>query len=505
MYVTVFLITFIVTYFVHKIYSFRQKIKWADNLPGRKDWFFYNLIFKVQGASPTERARYAIEIVREYPRFCAYFLFPKVCLHVNHPELIKQVLTNPDCIAKTSIYKLSGWGNGLGTAPPDRWRVSRKHINPALGTKSLLTFIPIFDEASQNFVKKLKPNLGKEPFDLFKYSVLVTLDTICATSFGVKVNALEKNISFNEHLEKMHEIIFKRVMFLPLQKDWIFKWTKLYKEDKIAREECYRFGKELVEERKKILAKEREALENSNNNNEIEEAKKDKPVIFLDHLMFTPKSDGTFFPKDEVKDHINTMISAGNETTALAVSHATLFMAIHQHVQDKLVEELKSVFPTRPLDITYEKIQKLTYLDMVIKETLRLCPSVANLARRNMKEIVLDGHRIKPWTDIQISLIGTMRGPEWDPNPNDFDPDRFLPENVAKRHNYAWMAFSIGIRNCIGYKYAMMSLKIMLIHLMTNYKFTTKVKWDEIYPAIDLHGHINVKHMVSIEDRKLYD
>lgn len=245
----------------------------------------------------------------------------------------------------------------------------------------------------------------------------------------------------------MHAILMTRVMTLPLKFDWFFRWTKLYKEDVLARSECERFGKELVLERKKILAKERQ---NRENNNEIEEEVKNKPVIFLDHLLNTPRSDGTYFPKNEVKDNINTMISAGNETTALAVSHATLFMAIHQNVQDKLVTELKSVFPEPPLTITYEKLCQLSYMDMVIKETLRLCPSVPNFARMTTQEIELDGIKIPPGTEMHISSMAVHRGPEWDPNPTDFDPDRFLPENVAKRHTYAWMAFSIGIRNCIG-------------------------------------------------------
>lgn len=244
----------------------------------------------------------------------------------------------------------------------------------------------------------------------------------------------------------MHEILMTRVMSVPLKFDWYFRWTKYYKEDVLARTECERFGKELVIERKKILAKEKE---NRENNNEIEEPK-NRPVIFLDHLINTPRSDGTYFPKNEIKDNINTMISAGNETTALAVSHATLFMAVHQHVQDKLVEELKSVFPEPSLEITYEKLGKLSYLDMVIKETLRLCPSVPNFARTNSHEIELDGHKIPPGTEMHMASLGVHRGPEWDPNPEVFDPDRFLPENVAKRHTYAWMAFSIGTRNCIG-------------------------------------------------------
>lgn len=127
----------------------------------------------------SERSQLVIENTRIYPRFCGYLFFNRVVLHVNHPELIKQVLTSPYCLEKSSEYKFAGWGLGLGTAPADVWKVSRKHINPALGTKSLLSFIPIFNECSEDFARSLKPNLGKGPFNLFKYSVLTTLDSIC--------------------------------------------------------------------------------------------------------------------------------------------------------------------------------------------------------------------------------------------------------------------------------------------------------------------------------------
>lgn len=133
-----------------------------------------------------ERAQFVIENTRMYPRFCAYLYFNRVCLHVNHPDLVKQVLSSPYCLEKTGEYRFAGWGLGLGTAPPHVWRVSRKHINPALGTKSLLTFIPIFDECSRDFVNSMKPQLGKGAFNLFKYSVLVTLDSICGELCGIK-------------------------------------------------------------------------------------------------------------------------------------------------------------------------------------------------------------------------------------------------------------------------------------------------------------------------------
>lgn len=141
----------------------------------------------------------------------------------------------------------------------------------------------------------------------------------------------------------------------------------------------------------------------------------------------------------------------GNETTALAVSYAILFMAIHPDVQNRVVEELQQVFYAKDIPIDYEAISQLTYLEMVIKETLRLCPSVPTMARELEEEMIINGHRVPKGSEIIISAYAThRREQDWGPNNETFDPDRFLPENVAARHRYCYLPFSVGSRNCIG-------------------------------------------------------
>lgn len=103
----------------------------------------------------------------------------------------------------------------------------------------------------------------------------------------------------------MHDILYRRILTFPYRFNWIFRMTKYYQEDKHARSELERFGKELVVERKSILAQQK--IKDDNNNSDTNEK---RPVIFLDHLMFNPTSDGKILPKDEIKDNINTMISA---------------------------------------------------------------------------------------------------------------------------------------------------------------------------------------------------
>lgn len=120
-------------------------------------------------------------------------------------------------------------------------------------------------------------------------------------------------------------------------------------------------------------------------------------------------------------------------------------------MQDKAVQEMKEVFPTADTEIDYERIQSLTYLEMVIKETLRLCPSVPVIARKTLDDIELDGVVVPKGVDIIVNLFALHRRYEnWGPDSKMFDPERFLPKNVAARHPYCYMPFSTGVRNCIG-------------------------------------------------------
>lgn len=182
-----------------------------------------------------------------------------------------------------------------------------------------------------------------------------------------------------------------------------------------------------------------------------------------------------------------------------------LFLAIHQHVQQHVVEEMQQVFYDESVDVSYETLSHLTYTEMVIKETLRLCPSVGQMGRELQEDMIIDGHRIPKGTEVISSIFALHhREDVWGPDAETFDPDRFLPANLATRHQYAWIPFSVGTRNCIGYRYAMVSLKVMMVHLLRRYKFNTTLKWSDIRWELDVHLHLTTPYFVSIEPRDFY-
>lgn len=119
--------------------------------------------------------------------------------------------------------------------------------------------------------------------------------------------------------------------------------------------------------------------------------------------------------------------------------------------QDKIFEELKTVFGDDNRDPTYADLQEMRYLECCIKESLRLYPSVPKITRQVGEEIRLkNGLVIPKHCSLLIMIFEMHRRSDLFPNPEKFDPDRFLPENTIERHPYSYIPFSAGLRNCIG-------------------------------------------------------
>ena len=185
------------------------------------------------------------------------------------------------------------------------------------------------------------------------------------------------------------------------------------------------------------------------------------------------------------------------------MSGILLMLALHQDVQDKVFHELQDVFDSVDQETENEMLNKLPYLDLVIKESLRLLPVGPILGRESTKEIELESCTIPAGVMILLNMFDVQRNPKyWGDDAHVFNPDRFLPENFSKIHPYAYAPFSKGPRNCIGMKYGMNVMKIALSHILRNFKITTNLKFDELDYKVAVTLRVVQNYMIKVEKRK---
>ncbi len=164
-------------------------------------------------------------------------------------------------------------------------------------------------------------------------------------------------------------------------------------------------------------------------------------------------------------------VIAGYETTSTALSYISYVLATHPHEQQKLQEHIDSHFnPLTENDMpSYDTISQMDYLDMFIRETLRMYPIAPIVVNRQSTEEfhIKNIGQIPAGTRIAVDMYSLHFDADlWGP----VDPHTFYPERFAtKRHPMAWIPFGAGPRNCVGMRFALMELKMALVRLLKTY------------------------------------
>ncbi|KAK3089747.1 hypothetical protein FSP39_006170 [Pinctada imbricata] len=154
-------------------------------------------------------------------------------------------------------------------------------------------------------------------------------------------------------------------------------------------------------------------------------------------------------------------------------------LAMNPECQEKCIEEVDRVLGKGKPD--YDNVLKMEYLDNCMNETLRI-QGPASLTNRHVEEdSVVAGYKIPKDTALNISIYAVHHNPEYWPNPEKFDPDRFTPEEKAKRHPYAFLPFGHGPRNCIGMRLAYLEAKAAIASILQKYRLKRCEETEVIY------------------------
>ena len=163
----------------------------------------------------------------------------------------------------------------------------------------------------------------------------------------------------------------------------------------------------------------------------------------------------------------------GLETTALALTFVSYFLARNPEIQETLYSKVKSSSLAQSAgSLNYEMLFELKYLDAVINETLRILGPVPMLIRSSSSDFTLsNGITVDAKRIVLIPLQAMPKNELYFPEPEKFDPSRFLSENKDQLDPGSFNPFSNGPRNCIGMRFALLELKLTIAEMILKYKF----------------------------------
>ncbi|XP_071631439.1 cytochrome P450 4g15-like isoform X2 [Temnothorax longispinosus] len=444
----------------------------------------------------------AIELYEKYGSTGGVYFGTKTVAFISDPRDIEIILSSSTHIDKSEEYKFfKPWlGDGLLITKGDKWRRHRKVIAPTFHMNILKTFVPLFYENSIDLVNRLRYKVGKE-FDCHDYLSAVTVDILTETAMGVKKEKRQKTgYEYAMAVMKLSDIIHRRHYNILLRYDMLFKYSKLAKvQEKLLRivhtltehvikEKAKDFEEKLVKDQQVKEVQNVKPMEKSNPTENTEHAKnkaanymhyvrdnldendvgEKKRHAFLE-MMFELKKNGQM-TDEEIWEEVNTIMFEGHDTTAAGSSFALCVLGNHPDVQARVHEELDTIFGDSNRQCTFQDTLKMKYLERVIMETLRLFPPVPLIARHLNEDVKIGDYILPKSTTVLIVQFITHRLEKYYPNPTVFNPDNFLPERTQQRHSYAYIPFSAGPRSCIGRKYALLKLKVLLSTILRNYR-----------------------------------
>ncbi|NP_001165935.1 cytochrome P450 4AB9 precursor [Nasonia vitripennis] len=424
---------------------------------------------------------------------------------VRHPDDLEILLNSQKTITKGYIYNyLHSWlKSGLLTSTGDKWRQRRKLLTPAFHFNILKEYLGPMNEEGLRCVDDLKNDGESTIKDLVEFLSESTLNVICESTMGVSLNRIETGLT-TRYKKAIHEMGY--IVSFRLCRPYIFDWIMNlpWKFGNLQRKSLkilHHFTNKFIQE-KKIFNEESkgnysDVTQHSEDNGEHSGSK--KRLAFLDLLLTAKKNN--MIDDEGIQEEVDTFTFEGHDTTAMALTFTLMLLAENKEAQEKARAEAKEVLDCSHGKLDVSDVQKLNYLDRCIKESLRLYPPVSTIMRYSADELQLKNALVPADTHIVVNFFDTHRDPNFWPEPNKFDPDRFLPERSVGRHPYAFVPFSAGSRNCIGQKFAMMEMKILIARILYDFRLEPTEHLADGYADIPLLADIVIRPLNKIFTR----
>ncbi|MFI9468090.1 cytochrome P450 [Streptomyces sp. NPDC052492] len=363
-------------------------------------------------------------------------------VQVTAPEAIRRILQgNADNYCRGAYYEAFRlfMGEGLLTLDDAEWRGHRKVVNPAFTPGAVAARAAVTDAAVADLIGRWAGHADTgEPFDLHAESMRLSARVIGHALVGRDLSA--EGEEFSRALAVALEAIFKEVGSLE-------KMLPSF----------------LPTPYRRRVSRARRTLERI-----VDRAARDADEGAGGEVAALLRASE--LPPDAFRSDLVTLMLAGVETTALALTWTLYETARHPGVRDRLEEETDRVLEGRPPGAA--DLDSLTYTAMAVDEALRLHPPVWQFPRQTLEDDVLAGRRVAAGTPVLVSVYGAHRNPEQWKDPDRFDPERFRPGAGQDRDRSAYVPFGGGRRQCIGKRVGLSLLRQTVAAVHGRFRLT---------------------------------
>lgn len=354
----------------------------------------------------------------------------------------------------------------------EKWHKDRKTLTPAFHFKIIDEFNPIINRHARIMCDKMKTTLNMEVTNCVSTLSACALDTICETSMGVdmKTQSSGEN-NFTKSFVEFGQLSAKRALNTLLNKsDLLYTMTPDGQTAKQLIKIMHNFTGSIVRQRKK-------EVESMSPTTDIQKTRKFKSL--LDLMLDIHLNDNSLNIQD-IQFQLDNFAFAGHDTVSNALAFTLVCLANHTDIQHRVRTEILEVVGDKDNDISSEHLTKFPYLEMVIKEAMRLYTPVPFTGRHLYENFTFGDHVIPKGTDIWLNYYALHRNPTHWPEPEKYDPERFSIENSTDRHPFAFVPFSAGQRNCIGQRYAKAFMKIIIARIVTQFEILPVTKLEDL-------------------------
>ncbi|MDT0444569.1 cytochrome P450 [Streptomyces johnsoniae] len=367
-----------------------------------------------------------------------------------HPEILRHMLVDYRTFDKGGpLYERARevFGESLGLCPHARHRHQRRMLQPAFGADNIAAYGAIMEQQITALTASWR---GGHAFEAFPAFFRLSANTAMRMIFGAgctdeAATAVQQSIATLTRGLAVDLLLPKVTQRLPLPV--IRRQTK-------ARETFLTSMDRLVAEHRV----------------------RPHPASLLALLLDAQGEDGRPLTSDQLREQAIAFLSAGTDTTAAALTWMFLLLAGNATAQRQLEDEVDRVLHGRPA--RFADLPELPYTRRVVTEALRMRPPGWVFTRATTARTTIAGQVLEPGSLVLISPCTVQHRPDVYAQPEEFSPDRWLPEHASALPRGSFAAFSNGGRKCIGDEFAMTEATLTLATVASRWRLTPEPQTD---------------------------